>query len=136
MPWNVEYVPEREMVVVTASGVVASGQARAQAREVIRLLKRHKTTLVLIDYFTALSQVSLPELYWLSYHASTLGLPWNVRLAVLLPQDRYRIESYQFFELVFRNVGYNIKLFDDRESLEAWLGAPKADKTEAHCAPV
>jgi len=133
MPWNAKYVPERAMIVATGSGGVFSEDARAQALAILRLLKRHEANLILVDYSDALSEVSLPELYWLSYHASSLGLPWDARLAVVLPRKRYRIESYQFFELVFRNVGYNVKLFEDRTAAELWLAPPPVGKAEDHC---
>lgn len=133
MPWNAEYEPERAVVVVTGSGVVRSEEARAQAVEVVRLLKINEASLILMDYSDAVSEVSLPELYWLSHHASSLGLPWNARLAVLLPRQQYRIDSYQFFELVFRTVGYNVKLFQERKAAENWLAPPPVRKTEKHC---
>ena len=120
------------MVLATGFGGVFSEDARAQAYAILGLLKRHRAHLVLVDYSDALSEVSLPELYWLSYNASSLGLPWDVRLAVLLPRKRYRIESYQFFELVFRNVGYNVKLFKERTAAENWLAPPPVARTERH----
>ncbi len=113
------------MAVVTAVGKISSEDARAQATEILRLAKENAAGLVLVDYLDALSEVSLTELYWLSYHAPSLGLPHSVRLALVMPRAPYRIESYQFFELVFRNAGYNFKVFRTRQEAEGWLAEPR-----------
>ena len=136
MPWTVQYVPERVMVVLCASGEISSDDAKAQTAEAIRLLNQHQTNCLLVDYSDALSEVSLPSLYWLPDYSSQLGAPWTARIAVLLPRTRYRLESYQFFELVCKNAGYNVKLFDDKEAAEDWLaegpGGCKRENLRAH----
>jgi hypothetical protein len=121
MPWKVEYGSERDLVVVTASGEVSSQDGRDQAEKVSRLLKENHGTLVLVDYSEALSEVSLPNLYWLPDYFSELGAPWHARIAVLLPRTGYRMESYQFFELACKNAGYTIRLFAERGPAEDWL---------------
>ena len=69
--------------------------------------------------------MTLPELYWLADEAQGLRVPWDVRVAVAAPRTRYRIEAYEFFALVFRNAGYDVKLFDDRKAAEEWLVRPQ-----------
>jgi hypothetical protein len=134
MASKVEYVPERAMVAVTASGEIRNEDATAQATAVLRLLKANETTRVLADYSEAFSELSLPELYWLAERATMSGAPWRLRLAVLLPTNRYRIDSYKFFELVFRNAGYDVRLFEGRDAAVEWLAPPApAPKPEPHC---
>jgi hypothetical protein len=135
MPWRVEYEPEKGMVVVTASGEIRNEDATAQAADAIRLAKRNQASLVLLDYSEALSEVSLPSLYELPDYFSQRGMPWNARVAVVLPRTRYRIETYQFFELVSRNAGYNLKLFETNAAAETWLAqAPPVRAHAAHLA--
>ena len=123
------------MVIVAGAGEIRNEDAKAQAAEAIRLLKQNEASGVLVDYSEALSELSLPELYWLPDYFTTLGAPWDARVAMVLPRTRYRIDTYQFFELVFRNAGYNVKLFEERKEAEAWLApAPQAGKREKHCA--
>ena len=121
MPWRVDYVPETSMLVVTASGAIRNEDATAQAAEIFRLAKQNQTSVVLADYSDALSEVSLPSLYGLPDYCSQIGMPWHARVAVVLPRTRYRIESYQFLELVSHNAGYNLKLFETRDAAEQWL---------------
>ena len=121
MPWKVEYGPEKDMVVVTATGEVSSQDGRDQAEKASRLLKENQSTLVLVDYSEAMSEVSLPNLYWLPDYFSELGAPWHARIAILLPRTGYRMESYQFFELACKNAGYTVKLFAEKGPAEDWL---------------
>jgi hypothetical protein len=121
MPWEVEYRPEKEMVVVTATGQVSGQDGKDQAEKAVRLLRENQTTLVLVDYSEAMSEVSLPNLYLLPDHFTALGAPWHARIAVLLPRTGYRMESYQFFELACKHAGYSVKLFAETGPAEDWL---------------
>jgi hypothetical protein len=121
MPWTVEYEPERALVVVTGAGEIKDEDATAQATEAICYLKQNHANAMLVDYSGAVSEVSPPTLYWLPDYCSELGAPWNIRVAVLLPRTQYRVESFHFFELVCKNAGYHVRLFETIEAAEAWL---------------
>jgi len=118
MAWQMKYVPARAAVVVVVTGEIRNDDARAQAAGIIELLNRHQTRNVLLDCSEAVSEMTLPELYWLADEAQGLRVPWDVRVAVAAPRTRYRIEAYEFFALVFRNAGYDVKVFDDRKAAE------------------
>ena len=123
MSWKIRYVPARAAVVLRAAGEIRNDDTRAQIAEIVELLNRHQTKKVLLDCSEAVSEVTLPELYWLANEAPELRIPWDVQVAVVTPRTRYRIESYQFFELVFRNAGYEVKLFEERAAAEEWLSS-------------
>jgi len=131
MPWRVEFVPEKGIVVVTCSGEIRDEDARAQVEETTRLLKQNQASAVLTDYSDAVSEVSLPSLYWLPDYYSELGAPWNTRVAVVLPRIRYRVESFQFFELVCKNAGFDVSLFHAREAAEDWLAQASPVREQA-----
>ena len=132
MPWTVEYAPARGLVVITASGEIHDEDARAQTVEALYLLALNQAPGVVADYSDALSEVSLTELYWLPDYAAELSVPWDARIAVVLPRMRYRLESYQFFELVCKNAGYSVKLFETKEAAEDWVAqaAPVREHTD------
>ena len=132
MAWTVEYIPERDVVLLVVTSEILDEDSKAQIAEIIRLLDEHQSTLVLVDCSNAVTKASLPGLYRLPDYATELGAPWNVRVAVVIPQTRFRIETFRFFELVFRNAGYDVHLFDDRESAEAWLRRPHPLRAGAH----
>ena len=132
MPWTVEYAPERRAVVVTASGEIHDEDARAQTAEALCLLKDNRASGVLVDYSDAVSEVSLSRLYGLPDYAAEFGAPWDAGVAVVLPRIPYRLESYQFLELVCKNAGYHVKLFETKEAAEHWLAqaAPVREHTD------
>ena len=132
MAWTVEYVPERDVVLLVVTGEVLDEDGKAQIAETIRLLNEHQSSLVLVDCSNALAKASLPSLYRLPDYATELGAPWNIHVAVVISQTRFRIETFHFFELVSRNAGYDVHLFEDRESAEAWLRRVDAIRTGAH----
>ena len=121
MSWKVEYAPERGWVVVTASGEIRDEDARAQTVEALYLFEQNRAAGILADYSDAISEVTLAELYWLPDYAAVIGAPWNIPVAVVLPRKPYRLESFQFFELVCSNAGWNVKLFEPKAMAEDWL---------------
>ena len=123
--WKIRYSSAMAAVVLRVAGEIRNDDARAQAAQLVELLNQHQTRKVLLDCSEAVSEMTLPELYWLADAAPALRIPWDIRAAVVAPRTRYRMESYRFFELVFRNAGYKVKLFDDRAAAEDWLAAPR-----------
>src|ERR1019366_7729666 len=109
MPWTVEYLPDKNLVAVIATGMITNEDVEAQLAETIRLLKQNKTTCILADYSDALSEASLAILYGLPDYFTISRAPWNVRAALVIPRARYRIETYYFFELVCKNSCYNVR---------------------------
>ena len=131
MAWKVKYLPATEVIAVNAAGEISNEDLGAQVGEVIGLLRAHQATLVLADCSEALSEVSLPTLYGLPDFFTQCGGLWNVRVAVVLPRSRYRVEAYQFFKLVCSNAGYNVRLFDEREAAAEWLEQTRLGRKEA-----
>jgi hypothetical protein len=131
MAWAVEYIPERRWVVFVATSEIEEEDGKAQVEEVVRVLNEHKSALLLLDCSGAVSNASLPSVYRMPDYATALGAPWNLRTAVVVPKTPIRIELFQFFELVCRNAGYEIRLFDDRHSAEAWLRQPPVIRNRA-----
>ena len=125
MPWTVEYLAEKELTLSVAIGEILDEDGRALVVEIVRLLKQHRSNLVLVDCSAVVTKASLPGLYRLPDYATALGAPWNIRLAVVIPRTRFRIETFHFFELVFRNAGYDVHLFDERDVAEEWLQRPR-----------
>ena len=125
MPWAIEYIAEKEMASLVVTGDIEDEDCGCQVAETTRLLNEHEARLVLVDCSDSETKASLPGLYRLPDYATQLGAPWNARVAVVVSRTRFRIETFQFFELVFRNAGYDVRLFDDRQSAEGWLNRPR-----------
>jgi CheY-like chemotaxis protein len=119
--WPAEYLADQHLVVTTLAGTVSDADARNQSEEVIRLLKAHQASLVLVDCREAVSEISYAVLYWLPRFYEQLGVPRSTRIAVVLPAVPYRVESFQFYALACRNAGYDVRLFASRQAAEDWL---------------
>jgi hypothetical protein len=137
MAWTVEYVEGKRLALVIATGAVGDEDARTEVAETLHLLKEHEATLVLVDCTEAVTEASLAGIYHLPDYATQLGAPWQLRVALVIPKSRFRIETYQFFALVFRNAGYDVRLFEARDAAEEWLLKPRAVRSgEIHFASV
>ena len=130
MSWSAEYVAAENQVELAASGPVFNRDAREQAAEVIRLIKRHDADFVLVDYTRVVLEVSLANLYWLPEYYIELGAPQHVHVALILPPGNFQLESYEFFRVACRNAGYKVKLFDSRAAADAWLTTFKPTQVE------
>jgi hypothetical protein len=131
MSWRVKYLPASHVVAVIARGEISNEDAMAQVAETIRVLEQNRANLVLLDYSNALSEVSLASLYGLPDYFTQSGGPWNVRMAVVVPRTQYRIATYHFLELVCKNAGYNVSLFEERKPAEDWLQQVRSFRTGA-----
>jgi hypothetical protein len=125
MAWTVEYLAGKEMILLVVTGEIVDEDTSEKVAETIRLLGEHHSRLVLVDCSAAVTNASLPSLYRLPDYATELGAPWNFLTAVVVSKTRFRMEAFEFFGLVCRNAGYDVRLFEDRESAEEWLLQPR-----------
>ena len=95
MSWSAEYVAAENQVELAASGPVFNRDAREQAAEVIRLIKRHDADFVLVDYTRVVLEVSLANLYWLPEYYIELGAPQHVHVALVLPPGLYHSHRFE-----------------------------------------
>ena len=125
MAWTNEYLADKEMILLVVTGEIVDEDTREMVAETIPLLNERHCHFVLVDCSTAVTNASLPSVYRMPDYATELGAPWNTRLAVVVSKTRVRIETFEFFGLVCRNAGYDVRLFDDRKSAEEWLLQPR-----------
>jgi hypothetical protein len=124
MRWQVEYMAEKGIVLVTAAGPVTYHDVLLQVDQAARLMNEHKAVLVLADYVEARSELSLAQLYFLARDYSKVEGASHARAAVVVPRTRHRIETYEFHALAAKNAGYNVQLFDTKAAAEEWLCQP------------
>ncbi len=129
MSWTIEYLAEKEMVLLVLTGDIVDEDCGPQVADGVRLLYQHECTRVLVDCSEAVPRTSLPNLYRLPDYATELKAPWNVRVAIVLPRAPFQTEKFEFLALVSRNAGYDVRLFDGRQSAEDWLRRPRLVRT-------
>jgi len=121
MPWEIQYVPEKETVVVTTTGPVSDDEARELTGRAITLLRETQATRVLGDCRAMESAPSLGVVYWLVNDYADRGVPRQTRIAVVHSPAPHVAEFARFNETVCFNRRFEAKTFCDREAAEAWL---------------
>ena len=116
-----QYVPEKETLVVTPTGPVSDAEARELTNRAITVLKHTRATRVLGDCRGMQSGPSLGVVYWLVNDYANHGLPRQTRIAVVHSRVPHAVELAQFYETVCVNHRYDAKAFDSSEAAEAWL---------------
>jgi hypothetical protein len=121
MPWQVQYVSEKETVVVTTTGPVSDDEARELTGQAITLLRETQATRVLGDCRGMQSAPSLGVVYWLVNDYANRGVPRQTKIAVVHSSALHMAEFARFYETVCFNRQYEARAFDSSEAAEAWL---------------
>jgi hypothetical protein len=124
MPWTLEFTDEGKTVKVAYRGAFSPDELRAATHEILAAMLERKTTRALLDCYEAHMDVPVINVYQLPDLYESRGITRHTRAAVILPKDKYRLDIYEFYEDVCRNRGYNVKLFEDRETAWDWLQEP------------
>jgi hypothetical protein len=120
MEWTISFLPETRIVVVETKGVADSMGSFEMTKSISREMAKHLATRCLIDH-TAITSISgtVSEIYYRPQKVFKLALPFTIKLAeIVLPIHR---PHFDFLETVFRNRGFDFRIFDDRESAIKWL---------------
>ena len=121
MPWEIQYVPERETVLVTATGPLSDEEARQLTSRAVALLKETQSTRVLGDCRRLGSGPSLGAVYWLVNGYADSGVSKQTRIALVHSNAQQAVELAQFYETVCFNQRYQAKTFPTRSAAQAWL---------------
>jgi hypothetical protein len=131
MPWDVNYVPRDDSVVLTQSGAVSLQIAKEQVEAVLSVLKETNATRFLLDFSDATIDIPASDRFALpDYHAS-LGLPRDRRIAYVLPESRDQVHAFIYHQIAAQEEGYHFGLFTTKDAAMEWLrqgprAAPRA----------
>lgn len=124
MAWSVRFDAQRRIIRVDFLGKVSAEDVRESSAEVIALMKREDTGLVLADVTSATElELSTTELVGLPQFFKALGLDRPFREAMVAPLDSKVREQAEFYETVCVNRGIPVRVFRDHAAAESWLGA-------------
>jgi hypothetical protein len=126
MPWQIQYVPEKETLVVTTTGPVSDDEARELTGRAITLLRETQATRVLGDCRAMESAPSLGVVYWLINDYANRGVPRQTKIAVVHSRAPHVAEFARFYETVCFNRHYEARAFDSSEAAEVWLHSDAA----------
>ena len=123
MPWQLQYVSDKQTVVITTDGHLSDVEAKDLTQQAIALLKETHATRVLGDLRGMESAPSLATIYWLVHDYASLGVVSQARIAVIEPQKPRAHVAAQFYTTVCSNRHYQAELFASKEAAEAWLAS-------------
>lgn len=120
MKWNFTHNTNDKILIINTEGILDLESANMMRTEGWALLKQHGYLRCLLDHSLA-DDITLSTLniYELPQRYKELNIPYNLRMAVIVPKQMR--EDLSFFETVCRNNGYSVSIFFDQESALNWL---------------
>lgn len=101
-----------EMEVTAARAFCAATTAYARERDCLK---------VLIDHRDLIFHLSTMDIFQMNQYAEELGLRRFSRIAFVMSQEKSNRENFRFFENVFVNRGYGVKIFIHYDQALQWL---------------
>jgi hypothetical protein len=121
MSWTLDYAATDRILTVKCEGVYTADDLGPMTKAAIDKLHEVQSLRVLLDFSTAIAQLSVADVYNLPDIYSNSNAPRLAHLAMVVPKDNYRISIYQFYEDLCINRGFFVKLFNDTASAKSWL---------------
>jgi len=121
MPTEIQYLEDKKIVSIKQSGKISAAEMRKTAMEAQKLAIENGTNLVLSDNTEMVTDARTTDLFNLPRLYEELGVSKSSKIAIVMNIVSGRKDYYQFYETVCRNVGYDVKLFNDTEAAEKWL---------------
>jgi len=122
MPWEMQYIADKETLVVAPSGYLSDDDARELTGQAIALLQETHATRVLSDCRGLESAPSVAALYWLVQDYANRGVPRHTRIALVHSKAPQAVELAQFYETLCFNRRFQARVFQSKHAAEAWLG--------------
>jgi hypothetical protein len=118
--WTISFLSDKKIVVIQTYGVADETSTVEMAKNISKTMAKHLALRCLIDH-SAISSVSggTVEMYYRPNVLIKIGVPFKIKIAeVVLPAHK---KHFGFLETVFRNRGFDFRIFEDRESAIHWL---------------
>lgn len=122
MAWHVEYLAQEQLIAVELSGMIGMADLWAVGPRCFAAAQEHATHAILADVREATLTIQTTELYHLPDTAEEEGFTRHYRVALVISNDPDQKESFTFFETVFINRGFQMRLFSERNTALEWLG--------------
>jgi hypothetical protein len=120
MEWKTSFLKEQRIVVFETSGVADGAGSFEMAKSISGTMAVHLATRCLIDH-TGISSISasISDAYYRPQRVFKFNIPVRIKIAeVVLPAHK---RHFDFLETVFRNRGFDFRVFSEREPAIKWL---------------
>ena len=124
MEWVIHLDAPERLVLVNVTGTTKAEPLREMTLELRDAVRQHQFKRVLLDYTEAVPGLQLYETFERPKVLQELHFPVEVKVAVLY---RTLNEDTQFLENVYRNKGFPVRVFSDRNLALGWLRNASTD---------
>jgi hypothetical protein len=121
MPWDLNYVPQENTVVLTHNGPLSLDEGRQQAEAVVALLKATGARRVFIDHSRLSGSLSAADSIALTDYYRQIDAPTDLRIALVLPLNEEACHFDVYHKLLCSPQGYAISLFQSGALAQRWL---------------
>jgi hypothetical protein len=124
MEWVIHLDEPKQLVLVNVTGTIKAEPLREMTLELRDAVQQHQFKQVLLDYTEAVSSLQPYEIFERPKVLQELSFPTEVKIAVLYLALN---EDTQFLENVYRNKGFPVRVFSDRNLALSWLQNASTD---------
>jgi len=121
MPVNVDFLPEDRLIIIQYSGTATWEDFQAATEKADQYIKSRDCRSVLVDMRDTEPAVSLGRIFDMAKVYDSIGVPRNVKIAMVGPKTAPGYDDFQFYETVCRNRGFEVEVFDEMNSAKEWL---------------
>jgi hypothetical protein len=123
MGWTIGVSDGEGFARAVILGEVTLGNVRQVASEGLAIAMKHGMRRFLVDLRAMTSHVSTLQIYLMPKVLEVLGLGRDSRVALIIPSDPKRKDSFRFYQTVSANRGFTIGLFHEPDAARQWLTA-------------
>lgn len=121
LSWDIDYLPEVQIVRATTHGVVTRDGALRVAADLAARLTQTKALKFLVDHRAAVVQIDIVSLYYLLFETERQGLTRNFSGAIVFARDTDH--DFRFYQARALNEGFNRRMFVDMDRALQWLAS-------------
>jgi hypothetical protein len=120
---EIRHDPDIDIIDIKYSGDISLEEILSVVEVASELIRRHDAYLVLSDFLDATISVDIERVLEISDKAGALGIPKEVRSAVIVPNDEFADGNLQvrLYEITAGTEGWPAKMFYSREQALQWL---------------
>lgn len=121
MPWAIDYSPRDRIVTAKCEGPFTSDDLDHMTRASVARMREERALRVLLDFSIVDTRFSIADICELPNTYTELRAPRLTHIAIVVPADGYRVDTFKFYEDFAVNRGYFARLFSKQDDAKTWL---------------
>lgn len=119
MKWTITPNENKKIITVTTEGELQKVDLNAMLGDIIKNATILHIMNIIIDHRKATFAISMVDTFERPYHFQEAGVPRTSKIALIFSTTEN--SEYKFFETIFVNRGFQVKLFDNIQDAENWI---------------